>query len=114
MSLVEKHSRGVVDHGPQFSSLIKDATQKRLGGHSSLMAKQMSGQAEMSSLAHDRKTESQPLTSAKKVNNYLNGPKKNRGQMVEDLPSDISEDEWGEIQKFGQKLHEEQMRKQKE
>jgi len=33
---------------------------------------------------------------------------------VENLPSDISEDEWGEIQKFGQKLHEEQIRRQKE
>lgn len=32
---------------------------------------------------------------------------------MDDLPSDISEDEWGEIQKFGQKLHEEQQRKQK-
>ena len=25
---------------------------------------------------------------------------------VEDIPSDISLDEWGEIQKFGQRLHE--------
>ena len=33
---------------------------------------------------------------------------------VEDLPSDISEDEWGEIQKFGQKLYEEQQKKQKQ
>ena len=32
---------------------------------------------------------------------------------VEDLPSDISDDEWGEIQKFGQKLYEEQLKKQK-
>jgi len=32
---------------------------------------------------------------------------------VEDLPSDISADEWGEIQKFGQRLHEEQLKKQK-
>ena len=31
---------------------------------------------------------------------------------VEDLPSDISDDEWGEIQKFGQKLHEERQRKE--
>ena len=29
------------------------------------------------------------------------------------MPSDISEDEWGEIQRFGQRLHEEQMKKQK-
>ena len=29
---------------------------------------------------------------------------------VEDLPSDISADEWGEIQKFGQRLHEEKQR----
>jgi len=29
------------------------------------------------------------------------------------MPSDISDDEWGEIQKFGQKLHEEQLKKQK-
>jgi len=33
---------------------------------------------------------------------------------VDDLPSDISADEWGEIQKFGQRLHEEQKKKQKE
>lgn len=33
---------------------------------------------------------------------------------VERLPSDIGEDEWGEIQKFGQKLHEDQIRRQKE
>ena len=33
---------------------------------------------------------------------------------VEDLPSDISDDEWGEIQKFGQRLHEEKIRKEKE
>ena len=32
---------------------------------------------------------------------------------VENMPSDISDDEWGEIQKFGQKLHEEQQRKLK-
>ena len=44
----------------------------------------------------------------------MNGQVKRRGQDVEDLPSDISEDEWGEIQKFGQKLHEEQQRKAKE
>ena len=37
-----------------------------------------------------------------------------RSVQVEDLPSDISEDEWGEIQKFGQKLHEEKIRKDKE
>lgn len=30
---------------------------------------------------------------------------------VENMPSDISDDEWGEIQKFGQKLHEEQIKK---
>jgi len=32
---------------------------------------------------------------------------------VENLPSDISDDEWGEIQKFGHKLHEDQIRRQK-
>lgn len=36
-----------------------------------------------------------------------------RSQVVDDIPSDISMDEWGEIQKFGQKLHEEQIKKQK-
>jgi len=35
------------------------------------------------------------------MNNYINGPSKRRPVEVEDLPSDISEDEWGEIQKFG-------------
>lgn len=30
---------------------------------------------------------------------------------VENMPSDISDDEWGEIQKFGQRLHEEQLKK---
>ena len=39
---------------------------------------------------------------------------KRRGALVEDLPSDISEDEWGEIQKFGQRLYEERQRKAKE
>ena len=33
---------------------------------------------------------------------------------VENMPSDISDDEWGEIQKFGQRLHEEQLKKHKE
>ena len=37
-----------------------------------------------------------------------------RKQIVEDLPSDISADEWGEIQKYGQILHEENERKAKE
>ena len=37
-----------------------------------------------------------------------------RSVAVEDLPSDISDDEWGEIQKFGQRLHEEKIRKEKE
>lgn len=37
-----------------------------------------------------------------------------RSVAVEDLPSDISDDEWGEIQKFGQRLHEEKQRKEKE
>jgi hypothetical protein len=32
---------------------------------------------------------------------------------VDDIPSDISADEWGEIQKFSQKLHEEQQKKAK-
>ena len=31
---------------------------------------------------------------------------------IEDLPSDISGDEWGEIQKFGQRLHEEKKRQE--
>lgn len=39
---------------------------------------------------------------------------KKRGAAVDDLPSDISDDEWGEIQKFGQRLHEEQKKKHKE
>lgn len=37
----------------------------------------------------------------------------NQPVQVEDIPSDISEDEWGEIQRFGQKLHEEQIKKVK-
>lgn len=32
---------------------------------------------------------------------------------VDDIPSDISDDEWGEIQKFGEKLHQEQLKKVK-
>ena len=36
-----------------------------------------------------------------------------RSVEVDDIPSDISADEWGEIQKFGQKLHEEQLKKAK-
>ena len=35
------------------------------------------------------------------------------GVEVEDMPSDISDDEWGEIQKFGQRIHEEQVKKHK-
>lgn len=37
-----------------------------------------------------------------------------RSVAVEDLPSDISDDEWGEIQKFGQHLHDQKIRKDKE
>ena len=33
---------------------------------------------------------------------------------VEDLPSDISDDEWGEIQKFGQHLYEAKQKKEKD
>lgn len=33
---------------------------------------------------------------------------------VEDLPSDISDDEWGEIQKFGQHLHDTKKKKEKD
>ena len=36
-----------------------------------------------------------------------------RSVTVDDFPSDISDDEWGEIQKFGQRLHEEKQRKEK-
>ena len=35
-----------------------------------------------------------------------------RSVVVDDLPSDISDDEWGEIQKFGQRIHEEKQRKE--
>ena len=41
-------------------------------------------------------------------------PLANNVRTIDDLPSNISEDEWGEIQKFGQRLHEEQQRKHKE
>ncbi len=59
-------------------------------------------------MLHRKTGGSQPL-------NGLSGRKKNgRTVDVENLPSDISEDEWGEIQKFGQKLHEDQLRRQKE
>ena len=37
-----------------------------------------------------------------------------RSVEIDDIPSDISADEWGEIQKFGQKLHEEQIKKAKQ
>ena len=37
-----------------------------------------------------------------------------RSVEVDDIPSDISADEWGEMQKFGQYLHQEQMKKAKE
>ena len=37
-----------------------------------------------------------------------------RSVTVDDFPSDISDDEWGEIQKFGQHLHEEKQRKEKQ
>ena len=47
------------------------------------------------------------MTKARRI------PGGNKVVEVENLPSDISDDEWGEIQKFGQKLHEEQIRKQK-
>jgi hypothetical protein len=39
---------------------------------------------------------------------------KQRAEAVDDLPSDISSDEWGEIQRYGQYLHEEDQRKKKE
>lgn len=53
-------------------------------------------------------------STASHINNFMAKGKRDRAIVVEDLPSDISEDEWGEIQKFGQRLHEEQKRKQKE
>ena len=39
---------------------------------------------------------------------------KPREVKIDDLPSDISNDEWGEIQRYGQKLHEDAQRKVKE
>ena len=39
---------------------------------------------------------------------------KQRVEAVDDLPSEISFDEWGEIQRYGQYLHEEDQRKKKE
>ena len=36
----------------------------------------------------------------------FNSMVKPRDVEVEDLPSDLSNDEWGEIQRYGQKLHE--------
>lgn len=39
---------------------------------------------------------------------------KPRDVTVDDLPSDLSMDEWGEIQKYGQKLHEDEIRAYKQ
>lgn len=39
---------------------------------------------------------------------------KPREVQIDDLPSDISNDEWGEIQRYGQRLHEDAQRKVKE
>ena len=50
----------------------------------------------------------------KQLNNFMCKPLANNVRTIDDLPSNISEDEWGEIQKFGQRLHEEQQRKHKE
>lgn len=42
-----------------------------------------------------------------KINNYMSVKNINRREIeVKDLPSDISDDEWGEIQKFSTILHE--------
>lgn len=54
-----------------------------------------------------RSTKLSGVTKARRI------PGANKVVEVENMPSDISDDEWGEIQKFGQRLHEEQMRKQK-
>lgn len=55
----------------------------------------------------DMQSEGQPLTKY-----GLNALKKKalikpRNVTVEDLPSELSADEWGEIQRYGQVLHEE-------
>ena len=67
-----------------------------------------------------RRTESQPKNTITARSTKLSGTKARkipggvRSVEVENLPSDISDDEWGEIQKFGQRLHEEQQRRIKE
>ena len=63
------------------------------------------------------------IDSLKKGPSQMSGSKKIRQPTmgvgvrsveIDDIPSDISADEWGEIQKFGQKLHEEQIKKAKQ
>ena len=64
-----------------------------------------------------RRTESQPKNTITARSTKLSGTKARkipggvRSVEVENIPSDISDDEWGEIQKFGQRLHEEQQRR---
>ena len=60
----------------------------------------------------DRKQQGSQLSGQKKIRQVVGGIGVKPVE-VDDIPSDISADEWGEIQKFGQKLHEEQIRKQK-
>ena len=89
---------------------------RRPANNNSLMAKtpnplneaNLATMKNMSTAAARRKLDSQPITqsvTASQRNNFMLRGKRNA--QVEDLPSDISEDEWGEIQKFGQRLHEE-------
>ena len=60
-----------------------------------------------------KKHESQPDMRSNGQKSQLNFMSKGqkRGAAIDDLPSDISDDEWGEIQKFGQRLHEEQVKR---
>ena len=113
-----KQSRA--DAQQNYPSTVKE-TGNRMGNTNSLMANLNN----MMSSNVVRKTESQPAQGQKEMIHKTTRSTKLSGQKlrklpdgvrtveVEDLPSDISADEWGEIQKFGQRLHEEQLKKQK-
>ena len=117
VSLAAKQSRIVgVDSSKNYPMTTKEVNGQRNGHHTSLMQNLNN----MMASGSNRKTESQPAKQAASTRSTkLSGQKLRklpdgaRAVEVEDLPSDISLDEWGEIQKFGQRLHEEQIKKQK-
>ena len=109
-------------NGYPMTTKTKDgaASLRQVAGHSTLETNLHA--AAGAEIVVGRRTESQPASSipgqttrsTKMSGQKLRKlPGHTRTVEVENMPSDISDDEWGEIQKFGQKLHEEKLKKEK-